>query len=222
MKPPLEFFQEHMGALIDPEAAPIDVLMRAYPHGDPTKSISTRMGGSEPARLLVSEGEAKLWAPISVPEHARGRIEVSPTSARKRRDWMVDVIMNPPKPPFLAVSIGMAASDVDFWRMTVSEEMIVFSGAAALHDGDNVAAVDRRKFIAAKEWFAETQTPVSDLLRRRDILHKFKTGMISGAAAKMALARIKTSLTVMDGYPGPSDAFQMKLAAYAANEWTPE
>lgn len=222
MKPPLEFFQEHMGVLIDPEAAPMDVLMRAYPHGDPAKSISTRMGGSEPARMLVSEGEAKLWAPIAVPEHARSRIEVAPTSARKRRDWLVDVIMNPPKPPFLAVSIGMAASDVDFWRMTVSEDMIVFSGAAALHDGDNVAAVDRRKFIAAKEWFAQTQTPVSDLLRRRDILHKFKTGTWSGAASKAAMARIKTPAAVMDTYAGPADAFQMKLAYYAANEWVPE
>lgn len=222
MQTPLDFFQEHLGSAIDPVAEPMDVLMRSYKHGDPAKSVVTRMGGSEPARFLVSADVAKIWAPISVPEHARNKVNVAPTSARKRRDWMVDVIMNPPKPPFLAVSLGMSGADADFWRMTVSEEMIVFSGSATLHDGDNAAAVDRRKFIEGKQWFAKTDVPVADLLRRREILRKFKTGLISGTAAKAALARIKTDAAVMDSYPGPADPFQMKLASYAANEWKPE
>lgn len=218
---PLEFFHRHCGSIIASDLDPLGVLMRAYPHADPNKTTTTRMGGSEPARFLVSEQEAGVWAPVRLPDHAQAQLRTATTSERKKRDWIIDVLMSPPKPPFLAVSIGMAASDVEHWRYTVSEEMIVFSGAASTYEGQNVLAVDRAKFLAAKEWFSETGTPVSDLLRANDIRERFQRGMITGAAARQALARIKTPQAAMKTYPGVQDAVVMKLASYAANEWVP-
>ncbi|MCV9964291.1 hypothetical protein OIU34_20605 [Pararhizobium sp. BT-229] len=222
LQTPLEFFHEHLGSVIDPTASPIDVLMRSYAHVDPGRSLAVRMGGSEPARFLVSRDVARVWAPVRLPPHTDGRIEVAPTSARKRRDWLVDIIMSPPEPPFLAVSLGMAASDTEHWRPTVSMGMIVFAGAAALQDGVSMVTVERARFLAAKEWFAMTQVPVADLLRRRDIASRFRRGLLSGAAAQAAAKRIKTSPDVLDRYPGIDDPFQMKLASYAANEWEPQ
>lgn len=219
MQTSLEFFQEHFGSKIDPALAPLEVLMKPYPHINPAKTSTPRMGTSDPARFLVARGVAKLWAPVRLPDHTQGRIDVAPTSARGRRDWIVDVIMNPPEPPFLVAALGMAASDTSYWRITVSKEMIVFGGNASLFDGSNSLEVDRRKFLEARDWFKATAVPVSDLLRRRDIAFKFKRKLITGEAAKRASAKIKTPAALLDAYPGADHPFLMKLAAYAASEW---
>jgi hypothetical protein len=216
----LDFFQEHLGALIGPGSDPKDVLMRGYPHFE-KDNVRVRMGGAEPARFLVSATSARVWAPVRLPLDREGRVSVAPTSSRKRRDWLVDVIMDPPETPFLAASLGMSAADADHWRLTVSPGAIVFSGAAALLDGDNMIVVERERFVAAKDWFASTKVPVSDLLRRRDLTERFRRGAITGDAARNAMARIKTPREMAETYPGPEDSFQMRLAAHAANEWTP-
>lgn len=193
--------------------------MAAHPHYDPARTVRTRMGGSEPARFLICAERARVWAPIrtehALPEH----VEIAQTADRKRRDWIVDVIMNPPRAPFLAASVGMSGADAAFWRMTTSAELIAFGGAGALFDGKQIILIERERFIQARIWFREASVPVSDVLRYRDVQEQFQKGLIGGDAARAALARIKSERDVLDGYPGVRDASIVKLAAYAATEW---
>lgn len=218
---PLDFFKEHAAKHIDPDASAADVLMRTYPHVDIKKKMTVRLGGSEPARFLVSADGVSIWAPVSFPTATVGKVTVAPTADRKRSDWMIDVIMSPPKPPYLAVSLGMAASDIDFWRLSLTENFVVFSGSSALQGGTNIGAVDRNLFFKARDWFVETNASVSELLRLQETDAKFKRGTITGADVHRIFSRFKTPFAVLKNYPGRKEPFIMKLASYAASGWVP-
>jgi hypothetical protein len=180
------------------------------------------MGGSEPGRFLISDVGAQVWAPVLPEVDLPSHIRFQPTSARKRRDWLVDVITDPPEPPFLAASVGMSGADAAFWRISTSTDLIAIGGAAGLLEGQPCVIVDRRAFLDAKAWFEETQTPVFDLLRLQETRDRFRTGILSGAQARSRIDRLKTSMADLNRYPGSSDPALMKLAAYAASEWVRE
>jgi hypothetical protein len=218
---PLDFFREYAGKYIDPDASATEVLMRTYPHVDVNKKKPVRLGGSEPARFLVSADCVKIWAPVSFPMDIASKVAVAPTAARKKSDWMIDVIMSPPKPPYLAVSLGMAAADLDFWRLSLTDNFVVFSGASALLRDTNIGAIDRNLFFAARDWFLETNASVSELLRLQETDAKFKRGTIKGVDVHRIFSRFKTPLAVLKNYPGQKEPFIMKLASYAASGWVP-
>ncbi len=199
----------------------MDALMASYPHAQPGKP-RTRIGGSEPGRFLISTDEARVWAPVLPEADLPPHIRFQPTAARKRRDWIVDVITDPPEPPFLAASVGMSGADAAFWQMSVSTDLIAFGGAAALFEGQPLVIVDRQSFLESVAWFTETQVSVSDLLRLSETRDRFRTGILTGAQARARVARLKAPIAELDRYPGSRDPVLMKLAAYAASEWVRE
>lgn len=214
-----DFWQERLGRFIFPSGPGWrDALMAVYPHADPGKT-KARMGGSEPARFLISDAMVQVWAPVRPNEALPPSIQFQTTASRRRRDWIVDVLMNPPQPPFLAASVGMSGADAQFWKITTSAGLIAFGGAAALFDGNQSMTVDRDLFVRAKEWFAQTDVPVSDLLRLSGIRQQFKSGLLTGEQARARIARIKTPVDLLVQYPGDPDPTVMKLAAYAATDW---
>ena len=217
-----EYWWDRLGRYLSPTAGDwMDALMSSYPHAQPGKP-RTRIGGSEPGRFLISDDTAQVWAPVLPETDLPSHISFQPTAARKRRDWVVDVIMDPPKPPFLAASVGMSAADAAFWQISISAELIAFGGAASLFEGQSIVIVDRQAFLEAATWFRETGAPVSDLLRLSETRERFKTGILTGAQARAPVARLKTPVAEMDRYPGSRDPVLMKLAAYAATEWARE
>ncbi len=217
MSDALEYFGKKVGHRIDPHADVKTVLMRPYPHINPAKTSTTRLGSAEPARFLVSEDRIEIYAAGQLPETSG--IEALPTSTRSRRDWMLDIIMSPPPCPFLVGTLGMSFSDTDFWRMTMSENAIVFGGNAAMHDGRNVMVVNRPRFVETVEWFRSTKASVADLHAQRRIKERFVKGEIAGQAARTAIEKLKTPADVMTSYAGVSDPFQMTMAAFVANNW---
>lgn len=215
-----EYWFKRFGSKIAPDVTDWQQsLMAGYPHFDPAKKRPVRMGGSEPARFLISDDRVQVWAPIHPNIDLPDDIQIRPTSARKRRDWLVDVILNPPCSPFLVASVGMSGADAAFWRMTTSRDLIAFGGAAALLDGVQALYVDRSRFLEARDWFDTERVAVSDLLRLRETLRLFKTELISGEQARARLKRIKTPRSVLEAYPGDPNPTLMKLAAYAASTW---
>lgn len=217
-----EYWWDRLGRYLSPTAGDLmDALMASYPHAQPGKP-RTRLGGSEPARFLISDDRAKVWAPVLPEADLPPHIRFQPTAARKRRDWIVDVIMDPPEPPFLAASVGMSGADAAFWQISISADLIAFGGAAALFEGQPLVIVDRQSFLEATSWFRETQIPVSDLLRLSETRDRFKTGILTGAQARARISRLKVPTAELDRYPGSRDPVLMKLAAYAATEWVRE
>jgi hypothetical protein len=235
---PLDFFQKHCGSKIDPDADARSVLMRGYLHADESrvikpkkpkkgeatdeapKPVMTRLGGHDPARFLISEDVSSILATVRFEKPVQG-ISLALQATRKPRDWMVDIIMSPPKPPFLACSLGLAASDLDFWRLTLSSDLIIFSGSTKTF-GVNVLMVDRPRFLAAVDWFKKTSVSVSELLRLTEIQYRFKSGLITGEKARADLSKLKTPKDVLQSYPGEDDPFIRKLAYFAATEWEPK
>jgi len=217
-----EYWQDRLGRHILPEGGDWrDALMASYPHAVAGKP-RTRIGGSEPGRFLISDAGAQVWAPVLPDLDLPPHISFQPTAARKRRDWLVDVITDPPEPPFLVASVGMSGADALFWRISTSADLIAFGGAAGLFEGQPTVIVDRRAFLDAKTWFEETQTPVSDLLRLQETRDRFRTGILTGRQARARIDRLKTPMADLDRYPGSPDPALMKLAAYAASEWARE
>lgn len=223
MLSPQDYWHENLGSFLAPDAESWRAaLMSTYPHFDSSKEKPVRMGGSEPARFLISAERVGVWSPIARPDGLDEHISIMPTSARKRRDWMVDVIMSPPSPPFLVASVGMSSADAAYWRMTTSKDLIAFGGSAALADGMNSLLVDRHKFIAAVDWFRDDGVAVSDLLRFHETTRLFKQSIINGAQARARLERLKSSQDILRAYPGELVPFLMKLASYAARDWSLE
>ncbi len=218
MLTPLEFFQLHCGVKIDPGADAKSVLMRTYPHS--SKDVLVRFGGPDPARFLITEDGAKIWATIRFDPPIQG-ISLALQSERKTREWMTDILMSPPKPPFLASTLGQAGSDIDFWRLTLSNDLIVFSGSTKSF-GANIVMIDRPLYLETVKWFEQTGVSVSDLLRVNETQHKFKSGLIGGEHARTIMAKIKTPQDVLQSYPGVRDPMAMKLAYFAATEWKPQ
>lgn len=217
-----EYWQERLGRYIFPEGRDwSEALMTSYPHALPGKP-RTRMGGSEPGRFLISDEGAQVWAPILPDVELPPNIRFYQTSDRKRRDWIVDVILSPPKPPFLAASVGMSGADAAYWQISTSSEMIAFGGAAALFEGQSSLVVDRQAFLDAKAWFEEKKVAVSDLLSLLDTRHRFKVGIFTGAQARARIDRLKTPVSDLDRYPGSKNPTVMKLASYAAHDWVRE
>lgn len=214
------FWHERLGKFLAPGEGFYAALMRNYPHAE--KSMTTRMGGTEPARFLVSDSRVAVWAPIRLPESAAGRIEIYPTSARKRNDWLVDVITSPPDGLFLAASVGQSGSDAANWTLSPDKDLIAFGGAAGLFDGQAKVLIERERFLASIAWFKEQGNVVSDLLRHKDIQRRFKTGQQSGAEARASMQRLKTPIETLNSYPGSRNPAVIRLASYAAHYWQPE
>jgi len=213
-----QYWHERLGRHILPGAEWRDALMASYPHAQPGKP-RTRLGGSEPGRFLVSDAGAQVWAPVLPDADLPSHISFQPTGARKRRDWIVDIITDPPKPPFLSASVGLSGADAAFWQISISADLIAFGGAAALFEGQPLVTVDRQAFLEAIAWFKETEAPVSDLLRLSEARESFKTNILTGAQARARISRLRTPMPDLDRYPGSRDPALMKLAAYAASEW---
>lgn len=208
------FWFRHFGRFFAPDAPDWSkALMGTYPHADPARKVRTRFGGAEPARFLISESRAKAWAPVRPDVALPAQVSVQPSHARKRWDWIIDVIVNPPKPPFLAASVGLSGADADHWKLTTSADLIVFGGAAALFDGEHLVLVERRRFLETIDWFSSTGANVGDILRGQEVRRQFQMGLISGAQARLALGRIGGD---MRGFPGSASGFLARLAAFAA------
>lgn len=192
--------------------------MRGWPHADPKKGM-TRMGSSEPSRFLVSETLAKAWVPIAMPQSAAGKVEFHTMADRKRTDWVIDIITSPPKPPYLAASLGMAASDIDNWALGVSPDTVVLGGASKVLDGEKRRIVDRRAFLTTKEWFEKTGATAFDVILEHSIKNEFARGLISGEAARRRLSKIKTPDEVRRTFPKGLDEWATRLAHIAATTW---
>ncbi|MFT3689047.1 hypothetical protein [Paenirhodobacter sp.] len=211
------FWFRHFGRFLAPDAADWSrALMRRYPHADPARKVTARMGGSEPARFLICEDWARAWAPVRPEADLPPQVSLQPTHSRKRWDWIVDVIVNPPRPPFLAASAGLSGGDAAHWKLTTSQDLIVFGGAAALFEGEHVVLVERRRFLEAADWFALTGANAADLLRSHEIARQFRMGLIGGAEARLALGRLKTDPALLRGFPGSASGFLARLAAFTA------
>lgn len=212
---PLAFWMRRIGIWLAPDATdPLDALMRPYKHTE--KSLATRIGGSEPGRFLVSEARAALWAPIASPDGDHG-IEVYTTAAMRRRDWLIDIILNPPEPPFLAASVGMSGADAAAWRMTISQEAIVFGGAASMLDGVNTRLIERSRFMEAMAWLRETGISAQDVLWEEELRRRFRLGLIDGSTAKRRIAAIKSDPEIRKTVPVGIGAFELRLAQDAVN-----
>lgn len=216
MRSATDFWFENFGRIFAPDASGwFKALMGSYPHAE--KKARVRFGGSEPARFLICASQARAWAPVRgealLPEH----VSVRPTSARKRRDWILDVILDPPDPPFLAASIGLSGADAGYWRLTTSRDLVAFGGAASLFEGDPFVLVERRRFQEAMDWFSATGAPVSELLRFQEIRRLFQLGACAGFQARAAFDKLRTSQTVLKSFPGGANPCLTKLAAYAAD-----
>lgn len=208
------FWFRHFGRFFAPDASEWSkALMGTYPHADPARKVRTRFGGSEPARFLICESDAKAWAPVRPEAALPAHVRVQPTHAMKRWDWIIDTILNPPEPPFLAASVGLSGADADHWKLTTSTELIVFGGAAALFEGKHIVLVERRRFLETIDWFASTGANASDVLRCHEIRRRFQMGLMSGAQARSALGRLRTDAR---GFPGSANGFLARLAAFAA------
>lgn len=214
---PPDFWFRRFGRFFSPCASGWrKALMGKYPHSDPAREVRARLGGSEPARFLICESFAKAWAPVRPEAELPDHVSIQPTSARKRWDWIIDVILDPPDTPFLAASIGLSSADADYWRITTSAELIVFGGAAALFEGEHIVPVERQRFLEAIEWFSSTGVTAGDVLRSREIKRRFQIGLISGAQARLALGQLKADAALLHGFPGCANRFLARLAAYAA------
>lgn len=210
-----DFWFENFGRLFAPEAPEwFKALMGSYPHAE--KPARARFGGSEPARFLICAAQARAWAPVRSEAPLPAHVSVQPTSARKRRDWIVDVILDPPAPPFLAASIGLSGADAAYWRLTTSRDLIAFGGAAALFDGEHLVLVERPRFQEAMDWFSATGAPVSELLRFHEIRRLFQIGLCTGLQARKALDKLKTAQGALRSFPGGANPALTRLAAYAA------
>lgn len=215
MEAPLAFWMRRIGVWLAPDATdPLDALMRPYRHAQ--KQLSTRIGGSEPGRFLVSEERAALWAPIAAPAGGH-EIEVYTTASMRRRDWLIDIILNPPRPPFLAASIGMSGADATAWRISVSQEAIVFGGAASMLDGVNTRLIERPRFMDAMAWLRETGIPAQDVLWEEELRRRFRMGLIDGPTAKRRIAAIKSDPELRKTAPPGIGAFELRLAQDAVN-----
>lgn len=208
------FWFHRFGRFVAPDADGWSgALMRRYPHADPARKVTTRLGGAEPARFLICETFAHGWAPVRPQVALPAQVSIRPTHARKRWEWILDIILDPPPPPFLAASVGLSGADADHWQLTTSSELIAFGGAAALFEGEHLVLVERRRFLEAVDWFARTGAGAGEVLRARDIRRRFGMGLISGAQARAALARLRTDAR---DFPGSANDFLVRLAALAA------
>lgn len=215
---PKNFWFEHVGRHLNPEAQTFkEALMAGYPHAE--KNLRTRMGGSEPARFLVTRDGASVFAPIKPFADLPDSISLNPTSVRRRRDWVVDVILAPPDPPFLAASVGMSSADADHWRMTTDANLIALGGAGSMFEGQNLVQIDRHRFLEARDWFAEEKGAISDLLRSWEIKKKFQTSLITGREARSRFDRLKTEQAVLQSYPGAPNPVVAKLVAFSVQHW---
>lgn len=195
-------------------------VMASFPHAEPGKK-NTRMGGSEPARFLISDERAEAWAPIALPEQAAGFVTMHRTADRKPTDWMVDILMHPPEGVFLAASIGRPLSHVGNWGMTFNSTFIIFGGEPKLQDGRGQVGIDRVRFLEARDWFIHHGKILADLLSRESILSDFRAGRLTPEAARKKRAQVKTPDEILRSYPGSHDATALRLANYAAHYWQP-
>lgn len=214
----IDYWYDRFGQHMMPAVPPMRALMASYVNASKPEK-KTRMGGPEPARFLISQHGADAWTPVRPPDGLPDGVRMHLTSDRPRRAWVVDILHDPPPAPFLAASLGQSSADAENWQMTVSEDRIVFGGSSSVFGGPAVLAVDRAKFFAAVEWFERTNIAVSDLLRIADIRHQHRIGLLTGAAARARLAKIKADPDAVAKYPGEGDSHIMRLAAYAANDY---
>lgn len=213
---PLSFWFDRFGKYLSaPDADPMTTLMSSYPHAE--KNMRCRMGGTEPARFLISQDRVEAYCPIKAPEGLPACISIMPTSARQRRDWMMDIIMAPPIEPYLAASVGQSGSDVANWRISHDSNSVTFGGSARLLD-DDVVTIHRPAFLDAMAWFSETSAKVADVLRYREIVQRFRAREISAQVARGMIDKIKCDRAVLETAPGLASA-PLRLAAYGVSDW---
>ena len=212
----IDYWYDRFGRHLMPDASPGLALMGAYPHVVKGK---VRLGGPEPARFLISEAGVDAWSPVRPPDPLPDGVRMHLTSDRPRRAWVVDILLDPPPAPFLAASLGQSGADAANWQMTINRDRIVFGGSSSVLGGPSVLAIDRARFLKAMQWFRDSGVDVRDLLRAADIRHHHRIGLLTGAAARARLAKIKADPDAVAKYPGEGDSHIMRLAAYAANDY---
>lgn len=213
---PRTYWHERLGKFLAPEAQDyLQALMAPQPHVL-KPGVVTRMGGADPARFLVDDQEVRIWAPVA-PEIPMPRdISFQRTNERKKSDWILDVILDPPEGSFLAATVGMSGADAKNWRMSTGRGLIAIGGNAGFLEGREQILVDRSRFLEAADWFRSTKAPVSDLLRSEDVRKRFRQGLLTAATARSHLAAIKTPAEQLASYPGDRDTLLIRLAFYAA------
>lgn len=212
---PLQFWHRHFGVHVSDSPDPMKALMSSYPHC--AKPIMCRMGGTEPARFLVTADRAEAFCPIMPPDDLPDHVSIRPTSERRSRDWMIDILHSPPEGPFLAASVGQSGVDAEKWRISFDRDSVTFGGSTALLD-DGVVTIYRPQFLDAMSWFAETGVKVSDILTFRDINRRFLARSLSAKDARAMIARIKAEKEILESAPALNGAV-LRLASYGANGW---
>jgi hypothetical protein len=213
----IDYWYDRFGRHLMPDASPGLALMGAYPHVNDKGKV--RLGGPEPARFLISKAGVDAWSPVRPPDPLPEGVRMHLTSDRPRRAWVVDILLDPPPAPFLAASLGQSGADAANWQMTINRDRIVFGGSSAVLGGPSVLAIDRARFLEAMRWFQESGVDVRDLLRAADIRHQHRIGLLTGAAARARLGKIKADPAVAAKYPGEANSDVMRLASFAASKY---
>lgn len=212
---PLTLWYERFGVYLSNDTDSMTTLMASYPHAE--KNMRCRMGGTEPARFLISDDLVEAYCPIRAPDGLPDHVTIQPTSARQRRDWMLDIIMSPPKGPYMAASIGQSGADTNYWRISHDPDSVTFGGSTRLLD-DEIVTIFRPEFIDAMAWFRDTGVRVADVLSYRTIVHRFRAREITAQAARASLDKIKVERSVLEQAPRLASA-PLRLAAYGADVW---
>jgi len=218
-----QFWHENLGRHLVPGSDFDHALMTGYPHAD-RAGRTCRLGGSEPARFLVEDGRASVWSPIKPVEGAPESVSFYKTSDRKRREWVIDILLNPPATPFLAASVGMSGVDADSWALTVDPDLIVFGGSKSLLPGGTALnRIQRSRFLEGRSWFEENpDIKARDFLQFMQVHREFKTGVLGSDAARRKLARSKVTKDIFDAYPGEKMPYLISLCEASVLYYEPQ
>jgi len=131
---PAEFWGANLGRLLCPDVPegqdPTDVaLSRSYWHA--SKPVRFRLGSGK-AASLVQSGSATVMADIRLDHPLPPGLTLKPGTWRTIPNWMAEIIVSPPEPPFLFVIYGKNPNIRDRLRLNTTTDVVEICGAQNL------------------------------------------------------------------------------------------
>jgi hypothetical protein len=126
-----KFWWDNLGKYLHPGAKPGQdnvaiALSQNYKHA--TKASDLRLGSGKCA-TLITEGNAIMMADIRLDHAVLNGLRIMPGTWKTVPQWMAEIIMSPPDPPFMFVTYGKNPKIADKLRVNATADVVEICGA---------------------------------------------------------------------------------------------
>ena len=154
----VKFFYENLGCFLHPEpedpiTGPRLAISRAHEHAH--KPAKLRLGSGK-AMAVIESSRATLMADIRPSRPLPPTVMFHDSSWRTTYNWLAEILLDPPRPPYMVVTFGKNPNILHTLRVNVGSDIVHVCGSESLtcHRRDLIRLVCALAEIPGKEWRA--------------------------------------------------------------------